>query len=239
MLPVLLLLMIVTVPAVADEAPVTALPGNPSCSYPDEAQKSVIAGTVRFVAQIRPDGSTESVDVVQVPVPLPERGFETSVRDCVLQWRFEPAPAGQTALRRYAGMVQFRLNAQEESALRDLMEALAAAWNAGDMAAVEALAVKDSDVPGAHFGRTASLAEELLGQTGGSGWQMRLAPELQLVWFLNERTVRLEQAYRRAFPDALAPEPREFVLDANVAKGLRGWRFVRLSSGWRTRAQGR
>ena len=129
MLRIVLLAVMAAAAAGAAELPAKPLPGNKPCAYPPEARKALVAGPVRVVVDVRPDGTAESVDVVQVP--LPRLGFDSSVRDCLMTWRFEPAPNGQTGLRRYEGRFLFRMFAAEESALRELIVALAQAWNAG------------------------------------------------------------------------------------------------------------
>ena len=75
--------------AAQDQPRAKPLPGNKPCPYPTEAQKHYVAGLVRLVAQVRPDGTVESVDIPVVP--LPGLGFEDTMRACVSEWRFEPA----------------------------------------------------------------------------------------------------------------------------------------------------
>jgi len=235
MLTIMLLAVMAAAAAGADELPAKALPGNKPCPYPPQAQKNFVAGSVRFAVQVRPDGTAESVDVQKVP--LPDQDFESTVRDCVSQWKFEPAPEGHTALRRYEGSFRFRLDAAEEAALRGMLESLATAWNADDMGAVDALALKDSDLPGRQPGAQPSLRDQLEGKRGERRWQMQLAPEMEHVRFMNGGIANLTQLYRRIYQGEQAPESKEFVLNAFVAKGSRGWRLVSASSAelaWRT-----
>jgi hypothetical protein len=64
---------------------VKPLPGNKACAYPAHAQKVQVVGPVVFTAQVRPDGSVESVAVTQVPHPGLD--FEDAVKACVRAWR--------------------------------------------------------------------------------------------------------------------------------------------------------
>ena len=63
---------------------------------------------VDFAAQVRPDGTVESVEFKSVP--LPQLGFEDALRACIAEWRFEPGAAGE-GIRRYDGHMRFRLDA--------------------------------------------------------------------------------------------------------------------------------
>jgi TonB family protein len=120
----------------AAAAEVKPLPGNEPCPYPPQAQKQHVAGTVVFTAQVRPDGSVDSVEVSRRPEPTLD--FDATVKACLARWRFEPAPAADAGLRTYEGHLRFRLVPEAETELRALMEAYAAAWNAGDGAALAA-----------------------------------------------------------------------------------------------------
>jgi TonB family protein len=204
------------------DAPVKPLPGNKPCPYPPKAQKAFVAGPVRFVVDVRPDGTPAAVEVKAVP--RPNLGFEDEVRQCLSQWRFEAAPAGETGLRRHEGRIAFRLDPAKEGAIQSLLQALAAAWNSGDMDAVQELSLQADDppkkkpVPG-------YLREQIQG--GGTGpWRMELASEVQSIEFLGPELATVRQVYRRApvsSGDTNATDGEEQTLEAIVATGTRGW----------------
>ena len=130
----------------AEGEPPRQLPGNKPCLYPPAAQKAAITGPVRFLAQVTPEGGVGSVEIQRSP--WPGLGFEDAVRDCVMQWRFEPSATPETGLRSYQGQVRFRVAPAEEAKIRQLLEQLAEAWNSRDKDAIDDLEVKSGEVPG-------------------------------------------------------------------------------------------
>jgi TonB family protein len=207
------------------DAPVKALPGNKPCPYPPKAQKAFVAGPVVFVVEVRPDGTPAAVEVKEVP--RPNLGFEDEVRKCLSQWRFEAAPAGETGLRRHEGRIAFRLDPAREAAIQSLLQALAAAWNSGDMDAVQELSLQADDppekkpVPG-------YLREQIQGGETGP-WRMELTPEVESIEFLGPELATVRQVYRRvraASTDKDATDDEEQTLAAIVATGTRGWRVL-------------
>lgn len=221
------------VPALAatalDSPRAKPLPGNKACAYPAEAQKQYVAGSVSFRVVVRPDGSPESVEVREVP--LPDLGFEDAVRACASGWRFEPAAAGETAARGYEGAVRFRLQPAEEAAIRAQLETLAAAWNAGDLKAVDELAWQPGDGPLDPPAAARPLSEQLEAWPAPPRpWRMDLEPEWEHVRFIRPDLAGVRQRFGRspawdANEQTLAGE--EPLVDALMAKGPRGWRFVR------------
>lgn len=77
--------------AVSEAAPqapaVVPLSDNKPCAYPDAARKASVTGVVPYVARVTPQGTTDSVEILTVP--LPDLGFEDAVRACISEWRFE------------------------------------------------------------------------------------------------------------------------------------------------------
>jgi TonB family protein len=217
--------------ATADEPSARPLPGNKPCSYPQEAQQRFIAGPVHFVVQVRPDGTVASVEVKSVP--MADVGFEQSARSCLSKWRFEPAAVEGIALRHFEDRLRFRLDATEETAVRRLLERLAAAWNAGDTNAVEDLATRPADSERGPREPVPSLREQLVGKET-EAWHMDLEPEIQRVQFFGADFVSVKQAYRHvplAAASGQVANPLPGSLEAMIAKGSRGWRFVRVSVG--------
>jgi len=216
--------------AAPDQPSAKPLPGNKACPYPPEAQKEYVAGPVRFVAQVRPDGTVESVEVRRVP--LPRLGFEETVRACVSEWRFEPASTGQANLRRYEGNLRFQLDAAQETAIRALLEALAASWNASDKKGLEDLTLRSRDAPKTlPSGTLRSLREQLQGE-GAEKWRMEVASEFKYLRFLGPDAVSVGQPIQKvpvAHPSGQTAETEDLTLDVFAAKGARGWRLVRVS----------
>jgi TonB family protein len=200
---------------------VKPLPGNMPCAYPPRAQKVQVVGPVAFTAQVRPDGSVESVAVTQVPHPGLD--FEDAVKACVGAWRFEPAASSDAGLRPYEGRMRFRLLPAEEAALRALLESFASAWNAGDGAALAELALTRADSRAIPAGDLPKLAEQLKAEQGSGAWRMELEPEVPYMQFLRPDLVSLRQPYRH---EAAGEEPRGDVLEAKAMRGARGWRFL-------------
>ena len=82
------------------------LPGNPFPAYPDRALDISADGDVVFLAIVTAEGRVESVRVREVPAE--GVGFEETVRDAVMQWRFEPAVSdGMPRPGVYAGKINF------------------------------------------------------------------------------------------------------------------------------------
>ena len=90
--------------AITGAPSVKPLHGNKPCGYPVRAQRTYIAGPVRFAMDIRPDGTVSSVEVRDVPAR--DIGFEETVEACLSKWRFEPAPAGENGIRHQEGRLQ-------------------------------------------------------------------------------------------------------------------------------------
>jgi TonB family protein len=230
-LRILLFTFVVAVAAAgADELTAKLLPGNKPCAYPPEAQRQYLAGPVRFVAHVRPDGTAESVEVPKVPAS--GLGFEDAIRACVSQWRFEPAVAGGTALRRHEGQIRFRLDVKEEAAIRTLLESLATAWNAGDLKAIEDLAVGTGDTKVDTESRR-SIRAQLEGHRGTGTWRMELAPDLDRIRFFEANAVNVRQPFRRvgSVTNEQPAEAEESTLEVYAAKSAGGWRLVSLWMG--------
>ena len=213
--------------AAADLPTAKPLPGNKPCPFPPEAQKDYVAGSVSFTARVRPDGTTESVEVKTVPIP--GIGYEETVRSCVSEWRFEAAPSGSTGLREYDGRLRFRIDAAEEAAIRALLEALAVAWNAGEKAALEDLSLQAADNDAIRPDPRPSLQQQLSG-TSADHWRMELATEVEHIRFLKPDVITVRQPYRRVVDGGVAPAgEQKAMLDAMAVKGARGWRFLRVA----------
>ena len=205
------------------------LPENNPCPYPARAREQLVAGFVEFAMDVQPDGTAGPVEVRRVP--MADLGFEDTVRECLSRWRFEPASTGETGLRRHEGRIAFRLDPSNEEWIRDLVKALAAAWNTAEKEAVEALAVRaDDGAPSLPPERT--LRAQLEGRDTAGPWHMELEPGIEYVRFLAPDFVALRQRYRRVAPGQTGQTatPEEGILDAYVAKGSRGWRFVSVSA---------
>jgi TonB family protein len=222
-------------PGAASAAPAKPLPGNKPCPYPPKAQKEAVAGPVRFSVVVRPDGSASEVKVHTVPSP--ELDFEESVTACVSRWRFEPAPAVETGARRYEGQIRYRLAPADEAGVRALLEALEAAWNAGDAAAVDALLLQPGDSPKVRADVGRSLHEDLRAEHPETRWRMELEPDVHGIAFETHDLVNVYQGFARVdLRDGPGEHPgARGTLHAWAAKGSRGWRFVRadvIEEGW-------
>jgi TonB family protein len=196
------------------------LPGNKQCPYPPRAQERFVAGPVSFTAQVRPDGSVESVEVPVVPAPGLD--FEESVKACVGEWRFEPA-AADAGRRTHQGRLRFRLDPEKEAGLRALVEAYAAAWNAGDAAAIRALALRPEDSRAVPPGGVSQPDERLREAQQKGSWRMELEPELASVQLLEGERVVVQQRYRRLLPGS---EDAPDVIRVHAARTGRGWRVL-------------
>jgi len=194
-----------------------------------KAQRDYIAGPVRFALEIQPDGRVSSVSVLRVPAT--DAGFEETVEACLAKWRFERAPPGQTGLRHQEGLLHFRLDAKEELAIRALLESLAAAWNAGNMAAVEDLAAR-GDSRTVAVEAAPSLRVQIEGENNPEPWSLALEPEVESIHFHGQNFVGVRQGFRRVPRGAPSPAPagEPLYLDAFAIRGPQGWRFVRISA---------
>jgi TonB family protein len=224
LLPVLAsALLAATPPQRADESVARPRPDNKPCPYPPKAQKAFVAGPVSFKVEVDPDGSVASVDVVTVPQA--DLGFEEAVSHCLSQWRFEPASAGGP--RRHEGRIAFRLDPAKESAMRGVLEALAAAWNAGDNDAVQELSLQSDDPPGKEPVRGYLHEQIQAGRT--DRWRMELGPTIERIEFLGPELATVRQPYRRVplpLPEAGSASGEEHTLAAIMAAGTRGWRIL-------------
>src|SRR5688572_25364878 len=217
--------------AMAEELTAKPLPGNKPCSYPRAAQEAFVAGSVRFSAQVKADGTIEAVEVRTVP--LPGFGFEGAIEECVSRWRFEPAPAGHAGLRRHDGRLKFRLDPPEEGAIEALLQSLATAWNTGDLKALDELAHRADDGPRVPAEDSGALHTQLQAEPTLGSWRMQMEPEFEHIRFLRPDLATVRQPYRRTSTASGAGQGASTdasALDAMVAKGKRGWRFVRVSS---------
>jgi TonB family protein len=214
-------------PRAADNASVKPLPGNTPCPYPPLAQKAFVAGPVAYAAQVRPDGTVASVGVLNVPQA--NLGFEQTVQECLAKWRFEVAPAGETNSRVFEGQIRFRLSEADEDAIRFLIIDLEAAWNAGDMKAVDALMLQPGDSTQVHPAQDEPLHLALRdGVSPDLPWRMELEPAVRSIRYSTYDLATVRQGYFRLDPgNPVRREGRD--LEAVVGKGSRGWRFARIS----------
>jgi TonB family protein len=207
----------------ADEAP-KLLPGNAPCGYPKTAQERQIAGPVEFRATVKPDGAVEAVEIRRIPMPA--AGFEDAVRSCVSQWRFEPAPGGAEGPRFFDGSFNFRMSAPEEQEIRQVLERLAEAWNAGDEAAVRELEVRRDEASDL-LAQDGPFLGALIGAGAPAGSvRVELAREVASFSFYRRDLVGVRQVYTREGPAAASRETT--TLGLNVIKTPRGWRFIGL-----------
>jgi TonB family protein len=121
----------VVLSAGAQSDPARLLPGNQGPAYPEAAQAKMIVGDVIFRAQVKEDGSVESVTILKAPEK--NIGFEESVRDTVMGWKFEPAKAeGKPVVGVYIGKIGFSLRPDDEKAIQGVVAEAAEYWNKGD-----------------------------------------------------------------------------------------------------------
>jgi TonB family protein len=211
----------------AIEETAKSLPGNRACAYPTEAEARRVSGPVHFIARVTGEGTTESVEITAQP--LVGLGFEEAVRTCVADWRFEPAPAGASALRTYRGVVRYRIAKDEEVAIRPLLESLAAAWNARDEPALEELGAQAEEREPYDLSMTHSFLDAELASVA-KGCYVVLHPDVGLLQFLRSDVADLTQAFTCVPPEAAGPlEASETVrtFHLGAVKGHRGWRFAR------------
>jgi TonB family protein len=207
-----LALLLGLVPASAEAPPPRPLPGSPTCAYPPEALRSLVAGPVLFTARVRPDGGVKSLDVRRVPAK--GLGFEEAVRDCVSRWRFEPAP-GRGGLRRYEGEIRYRIATADEVAVRSLLERFATAWNERDADAIGVLAGPD-------------LREQFATERAAAAWNMELEPAFQHIQFLRPDVAVVRQPFSKERP-AGAPGPAHepsSLLEATTRKRGDSWTLL-------------
>jgi len=213
--------------ATAADDPLVPLPGNPACPYPVRARDEQVAGTVRFAATLRADGSVASVEVRQVP--LPGLGFEDAVRGCISEWRF--GPAANESPRVYEGVVRFRRAPSEEDLVRTRLEQLVTSWNERDQAAVNELAVKPEEAVADVRSEATPLFDQVQALTRTAPSQLRLAEDVDLFWFPRSDLVRVRQRYSPVQTGEGGAGPAELLLlDAALMKGPRGWRFAVLAA---------
>mgnify|MGYP002854365680 CR=1 FL=1 len=82
------------------------LGGNPPPLYPAAALGTAVAGDVVFIARLTEEGAVTSVTVTEVPQQ--GVGFEESVTDAVMRWRFSPATNDGIAIpTTYVGRINF------------------------------------------------------------------------------------------------------------------------------------
>jgi TonB family protein len=208
--------------------PPRPLPGNEPCAYPSAAAQKAVTGPVSFVARVTPDGSTESVEIRAVPVP--DLGFEEAVRSCVASWRFEPAAAGDAGPRTFESTVRFRISPENEAAIRQILESLAAAWNTGDEPGLEELETRDDELPwlpsqGRHF-----LQQEVREASGDRKCRLRLESDVSRLRFFAGNLAQVAQPFSCVPAAGAVPSSTSIrTLDLMVAKGPRGWRFATIS----------
>lgn len=216
--------------ALSEEQTAKRLPGNAPCVFPLLAEKEGVAGPVRFVARVTPEGATESVEIRSVP--LPELGFEEAVRGCVMTWRFEPAAAGEAGLRRHEGNVRYRVAPAEEAAVRQLLEGVSAAWNTGESARLEELETRPGDVPGLSVQGGPFLHELIQASGAALNCRLELDGDVSYLRFRLRDLVEVRQSFAcgPAGEAAVAPSASQAgTLDLIAVKGPRGWRFARIS----------
>ena len=192
---------------------VVPLSDNKPCAYPDAARKASVTGIVPYVARVTPQGTTDSVEILTVP--LPDLGFEDAVRACVSEWRFEAAPAGETGLRSFEGRVRFALMPDGEAAVRKLLSDLATVWNAGEKSTLEEL---EASQP--------FLGKQIGAVKGADKCRMEREPASGYVRFLALDLAEVRLSFACLPPRANTRVPARVTLDLMVGKGQRGWRFV-------------
>ncbi len=223
---VMLALLSSPVPAEADAPPpLKRLPGNIACAYPRLAESNLVAGPVLFVAQVRPGGSVQSVDVRRVPAK--GLGFEEAVRDCVLGWRFKPF-VGKGGARPYAGEIRYRIAAADEVAIRSVLEAFASAWNARSAEAIGALTGAEQQPEVAGTGSPPAPLEHFAAERAAADWNMELEPAIQHIQFLRPDVAVVSQLFNRERPAGLGgPAKRESsLLEATARKQGDSWRLL-------------
>ena len=182
------------------------LPDNKPCPFPAEAERQGVAGALAFVAQVAPDGRTESVEITAVPSA--GLGFEEAVRACVSSWRFQPMPDGETGPRVYQQTVRFRHMPAEEHAIRNLFERLATEWSTGDKARVEDLQARMEEAPNQPVQTAAWFPDRLRAQGVDDACQMRLTPYVSYLRFFSPTLAQVRQDFR-AFPRPETAEDRK------------------------------
>jgi TonB family protein len=213
------------VPAPAETPPLEPLPGSIACPYPPLAEANLVAGPVLFAARVRPGGSVESVDVRQVPAK--GLGFEEAVRDCVSRWRFRPV-AGKAGPRRYEGEIRYRIAAEDEVAIRAVLEAFASAWNADSVDSIGALTGAEPPPGASGTGSPRSPLEQFTSERAAADWSMELEPAFRCIQFLRSDVAVVRQSFRRERPaGAGGPAKQEpSVLEATARKRGDSWKLL-------------
>jgi TonB family protein len=213
------------VPALAETPPLKPLPGNVACAYPPLAETNLVAGPVLFAAQVRPGGSVKSVDVRQVPAK--GLGFEEAVRDCVLRWHFGPI-AGKGGPRHYEGEIRYRIAAEDEVAIRSVLEAFASAWNANSAEAIGALTGAEQQPGAAGTGSPPSPLEQFTTERAAADWNMELEPAFKYIQFLRSDVAVVRQPFCRQRPAGVrGPAKKECsLLEATARKRGDSWKLL-------------
>jgi TonB family protein len=133
------------------------------------------------------------------------------------------APSLAWALAGGEPQAQFRPPREDEVELRALVAAFAAAWNAGDGAALSRLALTPADTRAIPPGDLPRLDEQLRSEQSAGPWRIELEPDRLRVGIVKPGQVRLHQPYRRLAEGAAAGAD---VLEATAVKGSRGWRLL-------------
>ena len=173
----------------------TPLAGNKPCVYPARAMEEQVGGAVRFLAAVLADGSVGSVEIRSVPAP--NLGFEESVRACVSEWRFDSVSTTYEPPRVYEGRLPFHRAPAEETFVRFRLEELAAAWNARDLATLEALAVRSDEVVGDLKGEESPLFDRVQRLTREGASRLLLAEDVDLFWTSSEPRPSIPTTPRR------------------------------------------
>jgi TonB family protein len=185
------------------------LPGNPICAFPKQAEQSFVGGSVVFHAEVRADGSVDSVQVTRVP--RPRLGFEETVAGCVRKWRFEPA-AKDAPPRRFNGRLRYRLDDAAEDEVGRVLVEMAAAWNAGDPAALPVAA-----------SRAAGLRARFQRERQAFTARIELAPEFAEVHFIRRDLVSVRQPLVLPAEPGIQDAP---MLEAMLVKEAEAWRIA-------------
>jgi len=212
----------------AQGIPPRPLPGNEPCAYPSAAAEQAVTGPVSFVARVAPDGSTESVEIRAVPVT--DLGFEEAVRSCVAGWRFEPAVAGEVGPRTFESTIRFRLSPENESAIRQILESLAAAWNAGDEPGLEDLETRDHELPWLPSQDEGFLKDRIREAGADKKCRLKLESDVSRLRFFAGNLAQVVQPFSCVPAAGAVPSSTSVrALDLMVVRGPRGWRFATIS----------
>jgi TonB family protein len=187
---------------------------------------------VLYTAQVRPDGTVESVNTRRVPAK--DLGFEEAVRDCVSKWRFEPG-AEETGLRQYDGAIRFHVGgtANDEVSIRALLQAFASGWNAESTDAEAVFQVLGGAAPDrqiAGSGSAPSLAEQFGQQKASVGWNIELEPDFEQIRFLRPNVAVVRLPFHHATRAGATPQAdgQLALLEATAIKRGEQWTLL----GW-------